>query len=260
MSMSSPGTNPPWHVLLTSSRGGHHKNQHRCREWGCRERETGLRQWWNACRGVSLLRNILLWWRILDATVSRDILYIILFNYAQLPLNLSRCSFRQSIQFFISLSLSLFALLFFFCLSAFAIPISIFNFSPRFLEWIKMFNWIFAAFVCEAINASCLLSLSLSTSFSVSLSFCLALWPLQSVPCCAWRVDFWITIFINLCIWNWQVSLFSLVSVYMECAASFLSAMICVLCTICSKSVRLSNFESYTVIQNVYLGYCMSFK
>lgn len=222
MSMSFPGTNPPWHVLLTSSRGGHHKNQHRCREWGCRERETGLRQWWNACRGVSLLRNILLWWRILDATVSRDILYFILFNYAQLPLNLSRCSFRQSIQFFISLSLvrSLH------CCFSFVCPPSQFRFQfsiSRLAFWNELKCSIeFSLLLCAKLSMQVARSLSLSTSFCVCLSFCLALWPLQSVPCCAWRVDFWITIFINLCIWNWQVSLFSLVSVYMECAASFL--------------------------------------
>lgn len=231
MSMSSPGTNPPWHVLLTSSLGAIIKTNIDAERGGVRresERESGLKQWWNACWGVSPLsfprlshhRNTLLWWRILDETVSRDILYFILFNYAQLPLNLSRCSFRQSIQFFISLYLFLSL----YCCSSFVCPPSQFRFQfpiSRLTFWYELKCSIeFSLLLCAKLSMQVSLSPFLSLSHSVSL--CFALWPLQSVPCCARRVDFWITIFINLCIWNWQVSLFFLVSVYMECASSFL--------------------------------------
>lgn len=225
--MSSPGTNPPWHVLLTSS-GGHHKNQHRCREGRSREKERERERvdWSNdempaegchfSSSPLSHHRNTLLWWRILDETVSRDILYFILFNYAQLPLNLFRCSFRQSIQFFISLYLFLSL----YCCFSFVCPPSQFRFQfpiSRLAFWYELKCSIeFSLLLCAK------LSMQVALSLSLSVSLCFALWPLQSVPCCAWRVDFWITIFINLCIWNWQVSLFFLVSVYIECAASFL--------------------------------------
>lgn len=212
---------------------------------------------------MSLLRNILLWWRILDATVSRDILYFILFNYAQLPLNLSRCSFRQSIQFFISLFLSLSS----HCCFSFVCPPSQFRFQfsiSRLAFWNELKCSIeFSLLLCAKLSMQVARSLSLPLSVSLSLSVSLCglfsrfhvvpgalTFGLQSLSICVFGTDkcrssLW-------CQFTWNVPRrFSYDNLG--------SAMICVLCTICRKSVRLSNFESYTVIQNVYLGYCMSF-
>lgn len=118
---------------------------------------------------------------------------------------MSHCNFRQSIQFassaplFHSPSLSVFPFL---CIVVFLLSVrprnSVFNFpdfSTRFFRYELKFSIEFSL-------------PSLSVSLSLSLS----------VPCGAWRVDFWLTIFINLCDkcrFSFSLSLSLLVSVYM---------------------------------------------